>query len=170
VLLGLGVAVVIAVIVIVIATSGSSKHHARATGASTPTTATTSASGTTGGNSARPIAQVNLKSPSGGKAIGAAIVLQAGAQQGIVLRAQGLTPNTSHDAYAVWLYNSPSDARLVGFVSPPVGKSGTLSTQGALPSNAAHFNQVLVTLEKQAKPTRPGQIVLAGSPMTGQSL
>jgi hypothetical protein len=63
----------------------------------------------------------------------------------------------------VWLYNSPGDAQLLGFVSPGVGKARRLSTVGRLPANASHFKKMLVTLETRANPMTPGQIVLRGS-------
>ena len=92
----------------------------------------------------------------------------AGHDQGIAIVAQGVPPNTKHDAYAVWLYNSSADAVLLGFVNPGVGSNGRLSTAGALPSNAARFKDLVVTLETQAKPKQPGKIVLQGQ-LTGLS-
>ena len=79
---------------------------------------------------------------------------------------QNMPANTKRDAYAVWLYNSPSDAVIVGFVGARVGSDGKLSTAGPLPSNAAHYKQLLVTLETQGKPRQPGRIVLQG-PFSG---
>jgi hypothetical protein len=70
--------------------------------------------------------------------------------------------NTTHNAYAVWLYNSPTDSHILGFVSPGVKPDGKLQTAGVLPSNASHFKQLLVTLETQAKPHAPGKIILQG--------
>ena len=77
------------------------------------------------------IAQVNLTPPSGGsKAAGIAEVLRQGATKGIAIVAQHVTPNTTKppDAYAVWLFNTPNDARLLGFVKPAVGTGGTFSS------------------------------------------
>jgi hypothetical protein len=37
---------------------------------------------------------------------------------------------------------------------------------GALPTNASHFKQLLVTLETQSNPRTPGKIVLQGA-LTG---
>jgi hypothetical protein len=62
----------------------------------------------------------------------------------------------------VWLYNSPSDAHLLGFVNPGVTSNGRLSTAGALPSNANHFKQLIVTRETQASPKQPGSVILQG--------
>jgi hypothetical protein len=180
VLLGLGVAVVVAVVVILIATSGGGsnkpKHASAAT--TTPTTTAGSTTGTGTGTttgSAKVIAQVNLRPPGGATAAtkspaGVAEVLQSGASTGIALLAQNMPANSKHNAYAVWLYNSGSDSRLLGFVSPGVGSNGKLSTEGPLPTDASHFRELVVTLETQAKPKTPGQIVLIGAPQTGQTL
>ena len=180
VLLGLGVAVVVAVVVILIATSGGGsnkpKHASVAT--TTPTTTAGSTTGTGTGTttgSAKVIAQVNLRPPGSATAgtkspAGVAEVLQSGTSTGIAVLAQNMPANTKHNAYAVWLYNSGSDARLLGFVSPGVGSNGKLSTEGPLPTGASHFRQLVVTLETQAKPKAPGQIVLIGAPQTGQTL
>jgi hypothetical protein len=180
VLLGLGVAVVVAVVVILIATSGGGsnkpKHASVAT--TTPTTTAGSTTGTGTGTttgSAKVIAQVNLRPPGSASAAtkspaGVAEVLQSGASTGIALLAQNMPANTKHNAYAVWLYNSGSDSRLLGFVSPGVGSNGKLSTEGPLPTDASHFRELVVTLETQAKPKTPGQIVLIGTPQTGQTL
>ena len=83
--------------------------------------------------------------------------------------AQGLAANAKSppNAYAVWLYNSPSDARILGFVNPPVGNSGRLQTAGGFPANAAHFQKLLITLETQSNPKIPGTIVLQGKLQTG---
>jgi hypothetical protein len=180
VLLGLGVAVVVAVVVILIATSGggSNKPKQASTPATTPTTTATTTgtgTGTSTTGSAKVVAQVNLKPPGSTSTgsttpAGVAEVLQSGTSTGVALLAQHMQANTKHNAYAVWLYNSGSDARLLGFVSPGVGSNGKLSTEGALPSDASHFRELVVTLETQSKPKTPGQIVLIGSPQSGQSL
>ena len=112
------------------------------------------------------VAQINLTAAkSGSKAAGIAEVLKEGANNGIAIVAEHITPNTTKppNAYAVWLYNSTSDAQLLGFVNPGVGKNGRLSTAGGLPSNAAHFHQVIVSLETKADPKTPGTIVLHGA-------
>ena len=170
VLLGLGaVAVVVAVVIVIIASSGGSKKKTAAPTPSTPTSsavASTPSTGTagTGTTGAQLVAQVNLVSPGGGKkTAGVAQVIRQGANTGLVIVAQGVPPNTNHDAYAVWLYNSPSDSHILGFVNPGVKPDGKLQTAGVLPANASHYKQLLVTLETQAKPTAPGRIVLEGA-------
>jgi hypothetical protein len=158
ILLALGALIVVAIIVIAIATGGS--KHKKTTAARTRTVpAATSGTGTT----AQPVAQINLTSPNpNAKTAGIAQVVRSGAQEGIVIAAAGVPPNTKHDAYAVWLYKSPTKAKILGFVNPGVGTNGKLSTAGALPTDAAQYSQLLVTLETQASPRQPGRIVLQG--------
>ncbi len=78
-------------------------------------------------------------------------------------------PANSHNAYAIWLYNSPTSSHLVGFVSPGVTSNGQLQTDGPLPTNASGYKELLVTLETQSKPKAPGQVVLQGSLVVSSS-
>ncbi len=179
-LLGVVAIIVVAVAVVLILNSGSSSSNSNSTSAgvtsasttaavsSAPATGTTSTS-TTSTPSAQIIAQFNLAPPlTSSKAKGAAFVVRRGTATAIVIQGQSVPANTTHDAYAVWLYNSPTDSHILGFVSPGVGSSGRLSTAGELPTNAAHFKQLLVTLETQKAPKQPGKIVLQGE-LTGVS-
>ncbi|MGA2013545.1 MAG: hypothetical protein ABSH51_23845 [Solirubrobacteraceae bacterium] len=183
----IGVSVVlIAIALIVILTSGGSSP--KKTASKTPTTAstpaarvsTTSSAATTASSSSaasststatKVVAQINLTPPStaaASKAAGIAEVLREGATNGIAIVAQNIPANTTKpaNAYAVWLYNSPTDAHILGFVNPGVAANGRLSTAGALPSDAAHYKQLIVTLETSANPKTPGQIILQGT-LTG---
>jgi hypothetical protein len=169
--------VVIVVIVIVVASGGggSSKHSTTNAGGGSTTapagttgltgatgaTASTGPTGTTG-PSAKPIAQFNLTSPTSKKTVGIAQLLKAGTQFGIAIVAENVPANTKKNAYAVWLYNSPGHAELLGFVNPGVGSTGRLSTAGPLPANASQYHNLLVTVETQDKPKSPGTIVLQG--------
>ena len=169
ILLGGGAAVIIAIVVaIILITGGSSSKKSTSTAANVPTTtasqSTTTSTSASSTGTIKPLAQVNLTSPqAGSKTKGIAIVVRQGATTAIELAAQAVPANTSHDAYAVWLYNSPTDATLLGFVNPGVKSDGVLRTLGRLPANASHFKQLLVTRETQAKPHAPGAIVLQGS-------
>jgi hypothetical protein len=157
--------IVIAVIVGVISSGGSSKHKPTAVITHTTQTApsTTSASTTAANETPTPLAQVNLVSPTGAKdTVGIAQVIRDGSVVGVAIDAEGVPPNTTHNAYAVWLYNSPSSHKFVGFVPNLVGKNGKLATEGQLPSDAARFHKILITLETQSKPTSPGEVVLSG--------
>lgn len=171
--------VIVAAVVIILLSSGGSKAPAPAASASSSSTpapapapaagsGTTSASGS-GTTRAKVVAQINLNpTAAGGKARGIAEILKQGTTDGIAIVAQNVTPNTAKppNAYAVWLYNSPSDSRLLGFVNPGVGANGRLSTAGGLPANASHFKQLIVTFETKASPKTPGKIILQGA-LTG---
>jgi hypothetical protein len=114
------------------------------------------------------VAQINLSPPSSNsksKAAGIAEVLNEGSVDGIAIVAQNVPANTTKppNAYAVWLYNSPTDAKILGFVNPSVGKTGRLSTAGRLPPNASHYKHLIVTVETTASPKVPGSIILQGA-------
>jgi Sigma-70, region 4 len=129
-------------------------------------TASTPAAGATG--TAQPSAQINLTpTQAGSKAEGIADVLKEGSQRELAIVAQGLPPNTAKNSYEVWLYNSPTDAKSIGF-GPVVGSNGKLAAAGALPTNASHFKQLIVTVETTKSPTTPGPIVMQGQ-VTGLS-
>jgi hypothetical protein len=168
-LLAAGAAVIVAVVLILVLPGGGHKHgpaQARAATGQTGLTGTTGASGTTGTTGAKVVAAIALKPPSGGKTpLGFAEVLQAQGQFGVAIAAQGLAANKKHppDAYAVWLYNSPGDSHILGFVSPAVGSNGILRTAGGLPKNASHYQKLLVTLETSSHPKAPGRIILEGN-------
>ncbi len=173
ILIGGVVAVAIVVLLIVVLSGGSSNKKPSTTAAKTPTssTSTTAPTSTTSSTAARVIAQINLTPPTAGsKAAGIAEVLKEGANNGIAIVAQNVPPNTTKppNAYAVWLYNSPTDAHILGFVNPGVSKDGRLSTAGGLPANASHYKQLIVTVESQANPKTPGTIILQGT-LTGVS-
>ena len=80
----------------------------------------------------------------------------------VALAARGLKPNTKHNAYAVWLDNAQTNARLLGFVNPAVGHNGRLRTDGFLPPHWRYFHQLIISLESSADPRRPHHIVLVG--------
>ncbi|MDQ6605527.1 MAG: anti-sigma factor, partial [Actinomycetota bacterium] len=89
----------------------------------------------------------------------AAIVRPARGTLRLVLRGRGL-PANQNDSYAVWLFNTPGDARLLGFISPGVGAAGTFSSGTPLPTDVARFRELIVTLETTSRPPAPGQAVL----------
>jgi hypothetical protein len=158
------------VVLILLLSGGGSKHNTAASRSSTTSTAPASTSSTSS-TAARVVAQINLTPPkTGGKSAGIAEVLKEGANNGIAIVAQNVAPNTTKppNAYAVWLYNSPTDSHILGFVNPGVGTNGRLSTAGPLPANAAHFKQLIVTIETRANPKVPGTVVLQGA-LTGLS-
>jgi len=107
---------------------------------------------------ARPLTQINLTSPTKSKAIGIAEVIKAGSATGVVLVAQNLKPNSGGNAYAIWLYNSPTSALRLGYVR---ASSGRFQTWGRLPANAGSFRRIVVTLQSGPS-NKPGEIVLQG--------
>lgn len=111
-----------------------------------------------------PVATIKLHPPTGaGAARGTAHELRAGGHYGITITATGVTPNRPGNAYAVWLYRSPSKERLLGLINPGVRRNGRLTTAGALPSDASAYNKILITLETRSNPRVPGLIVLTGT-------
>jgi hypothetical protein len=163
IMLAIGTLVVVALVVflVVILSGGSSNKHSSVASTARPA-GTSAASTSTSKTSAQVVAQTNLNPPSGsGSSKGVAFVVKAGSAYGIIIQAQHVTPN-SHNAYAAWLYNSPTDNVRLGFVNPPVGKNGQLQVGGGLPANAGHFKQLVLTLETQSNPKSAGTIVLEG--------
>ncbi len=171
ILLGAGALIVLAVVLIIVLTSGGgskkspSAHASTSSGASTtPSRATTGSTSRTSTNAAHLVAQINmLPTVPGSKAVGVVLVVKQGTNTGIAIRAQNIPANGKKDAYAVWLYNSPSDSYRLGFVTPGVSSNGVLQAESALPSNAAHFKQILVTDETTGNPRAPGKQILRGT-------
>ncbi len=131
------------------------------TGGGSSKNASTSATGTSATAQPHVDKQLNLTSPEpGSNAIGIAEVLSQGKQYAFFVAAEHLPP-TSGFFYAAWLYNSSNDAQVLGR-APSVTSNGRLQAVGALPSNAAHYHQLLITRETATKPTHPGPIVLSG--------
>jgi hypothetical protein len=155
ILLGAVAAAAIAAILVfvVFGIGGSTSHKPKPSTAAAPVNTTSS--------SARPLAQINLTSPTGGKAVGIAEVIKAGGATGVVIVAQGLAANGKHDAYAVWLANGSNYYRL-GYVQQAVTSNGKLQTAGRLPSNASNFKQIVVALQT-GPANKPGKIVLEGA-------
>lgn len=80
----------------------------------------------------------------------------------LLIAAKDMRPAPEGSAYAVWLYNSPTQLLFVGFPKGTVNDKGTLEVVADLTPQTPTFQQVLVTRERVAKPTKPGQIVLSG--------
>lgn len=158
--------VVVAVVLVLLLSGGSSPKRSSRAAARPPTTPTTS---TTGTNATKVLSTITLKPPGGGtKPVGIAEVLRVQGKVGIAIVAQNLTANSKNppNAYAVWLSNSPTDSKILGFVSPAVTSNGQMRTAGPLPSNAHHYQKLLLTLETQSKPKTPGPVILEGA-LTG---
>ena len=109
-----GLVAVVVIVVLIIVLSGSS---------------TARPSGSTG-HPGQPLRKLVL-APAGSdrNALGAGdVIRQKGGGLLLLLQAHGLAANSHGDSYAVWLFNAPGDARLLGFVSPGVGAAGTFSS------------------------------------------
>jgi sigma-70-like protein len=163
VLLLVGLGVVLAVVLILVLSGGDDNSGA---GSTTATTSTSSTSGT------QVVSQINLRPPSkNGNALAVAQVVRRGGTLGLVMQGQGLPKCGRRFAYGVWLYNSPSDARLLGFVNSDKPSFDTCLTTGdklvavsGLPTNASHYKNLLVTRESgSSQPTKPGTILLRGA-------
>lgn len=181
IMLGVGAIVVVAVVVVLVAllssgssnkspttAAGASSHSGTTTGTATGTstgTSTGASTGTTTGTSssqAQIVGQINLNPPSGGGSTkGVALVVKDGSAYGLIIEAQNVAPN-SHNAYAAWLSNSATNSLRLGFVNPAVGKTGKLQVGTALPTNAGHYKELLLTVETQSAPKTPGTVVLEG--------
>jgi len=156
ILLIAGLGIVIAVVLVLLLTGGDDdKKDTGPVGGTTSTQATTS-------TTPQVEAQVNLFPPGGGKKpLGVAnVVIQQG-QRGIALVGQDVPPTGGKFAYAMWLENSPSDAKRLGFFGA-VKKNGRLQGFVLVPSDFANFSKLVVTRETQRNPKSPGPVVLTG--------
>jgi Anti-sigma-K factor rskA, C-terminal/Sigma-70, region 4 len=163
ILLLVGVAVVAAVVVILLVSGGGDDSGTTSTSASTSTPSQQQQQQQQAQTSAQPtpVAQINLHAANGSGAVGVAQVLATGNQRGLAILGQKLAPSTKTSAYAVWLYSSQSKAKLLGFVDPPVGKSGKFQNVIAVPAGADQYRELVVTRER-GNPRQPGTIVLRG--------
>jgi hypothetical protein len=154
----LGVIIVVIVLVAVLSSGGNDDKGSK-TAATTPTTDTT----TTPAGQPKVEAQINLRAvASGSKALGVVNIVSQGNQRALAIVAQGLAPSPR---YAVWLYTSASNAKLLGF-APEVKSNGRLQGLTPVPTDVAKYREIVVTRETVDKPQRPGTIVLRGA-LTG---
>jgi hypothetical protein len=175
------VGVLVAVVIVVVVQAGKSSRPTPLTVGTattsttipthTVTTAATSPTGTatvTTQPAARIVAVIEFAPPGGSGAAGAfANVLSQGTQRGFDLRAHGLAPTRGLFTYAVWLYNSETDALPLGFIAEQVTANGRAKAVGVLPPNAVHYRELIITREHTSHPLQPGPIVLAGPLLLG---
>ena len=166
---GIAVLIVAGIVVAVLNSGGSSPKKQDSTAGQPPgpvsSTIGTGTETSTTASTTNPqiLTQLNLTSPTGANTtVGVAQVIREDGVVGVVIDAEGIPANTSHNAYAVWLYNSPSSHSFVGFVKNLVGKNGRLAAEGTLPAGASRYHHLLITLETQSKPAGPGEVVLSG--------
>jgi hypothetical protein len=165
--------VALALVLVFVVFTGSKAHPHAAAGsgaaADTGTTAHQGAAGTsTTSSGAKVLARLQLRSPTGAASpAGAAEVVKLDGRLGVAIVAQGLAPTKKNPPayYAAWLYNSPTDVAFLGFAGA-VSSNGKLETAGAVPNNASHYRQLLLTLETHNHPKTPGEVVLEGT-LTG---
>jgi hypothetical protein len=142
------------VAVVLITTSGASSHHHAGTAAGTTSTATASS---------HPVETKRIPMTTGNrssKTVGLMWIVQENNKYGYLFAAEHLPP--SHGFfYALWLYNSPSNAQALNRV-PTVGSSGQVQGAQVLPTNAANYHHVILTRETSGNPARPGPVVLKG--------
>jgi hypothetical protein len=169
----LAAAIIAAIVIFVIKPGGGSgKHHdpsgavARASSSHSSTSSSSSSQTTSTSQSAAIVGQINLTPPTGaGKIKGVALVLRQGSLRGLGIEAAHVPPTTTkpRTTYAVWLYNSRSDAKLLGYFSKGVNKKGDLGSTAELPTDAAHYKYLVITLETGSKTSQtPGPVVLQG--------
>jgi Sigma-70, region 4/Anti-sigma-K factor rskA len=152
-----GIVVVIVVAVILLSSGGSkSSTHASTTASNTQSTSTSS---TAKPSLNKTIALTPVEPAL--KANGTAYVLSQSGRHAFYVAAHGL-PASSGFFYAVWLYNSPSSSAPLGR-APTVGTDGRMEGGGPLPTNAANYNQLIITRETSTHPAHPGEIVLRGT-------
>lgn len=150
-------AIAVVVVLVLLLTGGSDNKKNTGPVGSTTTTPATSTSTTP-----KVEAQINLFPPGGGKKpLGVANVVSQAGQRGIALVGQDVPPTAKKFAYAMWLENSPSDAKRLGFFGA-VTKNGRLQGFVLAPTNFANYSKLIVTRETQRNPTVPGPVVLSG--------
>ncbi|MFZ1925939.1 MAG: anti-sigma factor [Solirubrobacteraceae bacterium] len=162
----LGAIVVVIVVVVVIVSSGGGKCSTptnTATGTTTTTTGTGSSStSTTSATKPKLDSTIRLTSPEPStNAAGVAYVLSDGSRRAFYVSAQGLPPSSGF-FYAVWLYNSPSNAEPLGRASS-VSSNGRMQGGNPLPSNAGDYAKFIITRETSSHPSQSGPTVLSGA-------
>jgi Anti-sigma-K factor rskA len=92
---------------------------------------------------------------------GIAIVADQNGERRVVVQAAGLEPSKQREAYEVWLYNSPSDAKSLG--AQVTDSRGTYQGAGPLPSDFERYQFIDVSREPINDDGRhSGQSVLRG--------
>jgi hypothetical protein len=157
---GVVVAIAVAVVLVIVLTGGDDKKKADSTATQAAKTTSTTAQ-------PQVRAQINLTPPKDGpakKALAIVQIVDVSGQTAINAVSQGLPTSNKKAAYGIWVYSSPSQAKLIGGFDKQDNK-GHLVFQGALPKdlNLASYKEILVTLETSGSPTTPGTIYLRGA-------
>jgi hypothetical protein len=80
-----------------------------------------------------------------GRPAGIAVVAEQNGKRQLIVQAASLTPSGRREAYEVWLYNSPRDARSVG--AQVTDARGTYQGAGPLPANFERYRFIDVSRE-----------------------
>jgi hypothetical protein len=97
-----------------------------------------------------------------GQPAGIAIVVERSGKKQLLVQAARLAPSNKSEAYYVWLYNSPSDAKSLG--GQVTDQRGNYQAIGALPADFASYKYIDVTRQRVAKNVKhSGQSVLRGA-------
>jgi hypothetical protein len=152
-------AIAIAVVLVIVLSGGNDKK--------TNSTATQAANTTSTQAQPKVRAQINLTPPKDGpakKALAIVQVVDVSGQTAVNAVSQGLPTSNKKAAYGIWVYNSPSQAKLIGGFDKTDNK-GHLVFQGAMPKDVdiSTYKEILVTQETSGNPTKPGRIYLRGS-------
>jgi hypothetical protein len=92
---------------------------------------------------------------------GIAIVASRDGKRQVIVQAASLPPNKPRQAYEVWLYNSPKDARSLG--AQVTDQRGTFQGAGPLPTDYQRFQFIDVSREKiDQNRSHSGDSVLRG--------
>lgn len=161
ILLG-AIAVAIAVVAIVLSSGGGKSSAQSASKPATPSTSSSGSTSASGGGEAGGVRldkQLSLSptEPSS-RASGEGIVVSKGSRRAFYVKTSGLSPTSGF--YAVWLYNSASDAVALGKL-PPVDSKGRAEGGGPLTPQLSSFDKLIVTRETTQHPSTPGPIVLS---------
>jgi hypothetical protein len=98
---------------------------------------------------------------SRGNAAGIAVVAEQDGRRQVIVQAANLQPTQRGQAYEVWLYNSPEDARSLG--AQVTDQSGAYQGAGPLPDNYERYRFVDLSLEPiDRQRAHSGQSVLRG--------
>ena len=159
-LIGGALAAIAAAVVVFLVLSGGDDKKGDSTGTQAANTTSTQAQ-------PKVRAQINLAPPTGApakKALAIVQIVDVSGQQAINAVSQGLPTGDKKAAYGIWVYNSPSQAKLIGGFNKTDNK-GHLVFQGALPKDVdvSSYKEILVTQETSGNPTKPGTIYLRGA-------
>jgi len=158
-----GLVVVIVVVAVILLGGGDDDGPSTATQTQATATQTTGQTTPTTGELTVE-AQVNMRAPGGGDALGVAQIITDGSTRGVSVTAEGLEPNGDNDRYALWLTGGPGGkAYLLGFSTTAVGDNGRFGGSAELPEDADDYRRIELSLETRNEPRKPTEVVLRGS-------